>query len=132
VRGAGDAGVIGKTFILLGVPNQKEIVLLDCRGADCFRNGRLAAVDPDLGFEPLAMQVQQRDGRHRRTADVARQPADIVKTFLRCGIQNGILAQRLETALIVKGRGFHYPKLFSKIVAISVANNGLQKDFFLK
>ena len=66
------------------------------------------------------MQIQQRNGRHRSAADMARQPADIVKTLLRCRVQNGIFAQCVDTTLFGGCRVFHYVELCSKLAAIKV------------
>ena len=50
----------------------------------------------DLGFEPLAGLVHQRDQRDRRLADLRREQGEIVIGILRGSIEHRVLAQRLE------------------------------------
>ncbi len=88
--------IVAQARVLRRVGHDEDAALLDGVRAEGDRSRRLAEGHADARLEPLAVLIDERDRRHRRRADVRREQGEIVEGDLGIGIEDLVLAQRLE------------------------------------
>ena len=99
---AGDEGIVAEALVFPRIRDLEDAGVRDGVGAE--RDGSLGlphAVEAVLGLEPLSVLVDQRDQRHRRTADLRRQQRQVVERPFRRGVENAIAPEGGQTGLFV-------------------------------
>ena len=99
---AGDERIVAEALVFPRVRDLEDAGVRD--GVVAERDGSLGlphAVEAVLGLEPLSVLVDQRDQRHRRTADLRRQQRQVVERPFRRGVENAIALEGGQTGLFV-------------------------------
>src|SRR5260370_1173916 len=88
---AGDEGGAGEALITGRVGHDEAPGgVQDGVGAEGEVAGCLGRIEPDLDLEPLAVCVDQADGRHPRPADAGSRVGDVVEDGFASGVEDSI------------------------------------------
>ena len=98
---AGHQRIVDETFVLQGIVDDKGPVAENGVTAEGNITWRFASIQPDRGFEPLPVFVDQADQRDRHVEDAFGQACQAVEALFRIGVEDVDRAQRSQALRLI-------------------------------